>query len=109
VTSAQVSQHGESTVVTVEGEVDAYTVPAVRGVLERMALSRGSRVVLDLRPVTFIDSSGLGAIVQLHQRLAQVDGTLRLVCDGVSLRLVELMHLGEVMGVSTSLEEAVAP
>ena len=68
--------------------------------------SRAVGVVVDLREVTFIDSSGLGAIIALYHRAGAAHARLQLVCGDVTLRLVRLMHLDEVMDVVTEPADA---
>ncbi|MEA2296055.1 MAG: anti-sigma factor antagonist [Solirubrobacteraceae bacterium] len=58
-----------ATVVSVGGELDLSTVPALRGALVG-ALDRGiTRLVIDLTHVTFVDSVGVGAILHTKRRL----------------------------------------
>ena len=58
------------------------------------------RVVVDLSEVQFIDSSGLGALIALHQRAADAGGelTLRNPSDGVR-RVLDLTRTGPVFEV----------
>ena len=51
----------------VRGEIDLATVPQLRAAVEDV-ISSGSAVALDLSGVTFLDSTGLGCFVELHQR-----------------------------------------
>jgi len=60
------------TVLAVEGELDLYTCPIVVEAIDAAA-ARGA-VVLDLRPLTFIDASGVGAILTAHRRLSHGPG-----------------------------------
>jgi len=56
---ARVSQDGDGTTLTLAGELDLATADIVR---EKLAEARGhgaSRVVVDLRRLTFIDSTGI--------------------------------------------------
>ena len=98
-----VSDRGSVLVAHVTGELDTYTVPDARRVFEGLRAGPGSQVVVDLREVTFLDSSGLGALIGLYHRVEAAGGHLRLVCAGVTLRLVELMNLGQVLDISTEL------
>lgn len=59
-------------VVAPRGEVDLATVAAVRHALR--SEEAGARVVLDLRQVEFMDSAGLGLIVEQMLR-AEQDGS----------------------------------
>ena len=70
------STEGGSTVLAVDGEVDAATVDQFRQALLEAQHSR--RVVVDLSGVTFMDSTGINALVGAHHRMSQ-DGELRLV------------------------------
>ncbi len=69
------------TVVSVTGEIDVYTAPALQ---ERMyeLMDHGHRdLVVDLATVEFVDSSGLGVLVAVLKRVRSLQGRLRLVCD----------------------------
>ena len=101
--NVSVDDRGDVLVAHVTGELDTYTVPDARRVFD--GLSAGSEIVIDLREVTFLDSSGLGALIGLYHRVSDGGGHLRLVCAGVTLRLMELMNLGQVLDISTELGE----
>jgi anti-sigma B factor antagonist len=59
----------EASVVTVEGEIDLVSAPAMKSALLWL-LGRGSRrLVLDLSAVTHMDSTGLGVLVGIRRRL----------------------------------------
>ena len=106
--NVSVSSSGSVTTARLSGEIDTYTVPAVRRAFEEIAVSRNGKIVVDLREVTFVDSSGLGAVIGLYHRVRAAGGRLQLLCGEVTLRLVTLMHLDQVMDVVTQpdVEEA---
>ena len=85
--------------VRLAGELDTYTVPQVRAAFTQLVVAPGTQVVVDLQDVSFIDSSGLGALIGLHNRLAAAGARLQLVCGGVTLRLIKLAHLDQVIDV----------
>jgi anti-anti-sigma factor len=58
-------------IVQPHGELDLATVPTLDAALERVEITE--RLVLDLRGLSFIDSTGLRLLVALHRR-AQRDG-----------------------------------
>lgn len=63
-----VRDHDSIRTVVPRGEVDAATVASVRAPL-LSAIEKGvRRVVLDLGETTFIDSSGLHLVLDLHRR-----------------------------------------
>jgi anti-sigma B factor antagonist len=68
--SVDVRRDGARTVVAPHGEIDISTVDAVR---EAMRAVEDGDLVLDLRDVSFLDTSGLAAIVA-QQRSATATG-----------------------------------
>jgi len=100
--SVSVSIAGSVTTARLVGEIDTYSVGDVREAFELLPIVADGGVVVDLREVTFIDSSGLGAIIALYHRAGAARARLQLVCGDVTLRLVRLMHLDEVMDVMTA-------
>ena len=61
-----------------EGELDFAQMGAFRTELT-LASSQEVGIVVDLSAVSFIDSSGLGALVDLHNRLRRADRRLAVV------------------------------
>jgi len=75
-----IEEVGNAWVVTLRGEIDAYSAPSLREDLRVLVEERGALVVvIDLSAVTFLDSSGLGAIVGILRRLRERDGRLTIV------------------------------
>ena len=58
----------EATTLTLHGEVDVLTVDQVRVALEEALAARPRQIVVDLRDLAFIDSTGLGALIFGFQR-----------------------------------------
>jgi anti-anti-sigma factor len=69
---------GHPTLV-VYGEVDVLTSPRLHEALEEVIAEGPSLLLLDLANVTFIDSTGLSALVVAHRHLGGAGGELRLV------------------------------
>ncbi len=66
-------------------------------------------VVLQLRDVDFIDSSGLGAIVRSLTRARQTRGEVALCCvPAPILKVLQTTHLDKLFDISASEEQAVA-
>ena len=57
-----------TTTVALLGEVDVLTVDQVRVALEDALALRPREIVVDMRDLTFIDSTGLGALIFGFQR-----------------------------------------
>ena len=65
-------------VLTVDGELDLSTGPEVRDALNALANGH-ERIAIDLRAVTFMDSTALGVIVTAMKRARERGGELALV------------------------------
>ena len=57
-------------VLTLQGELDIYTVPSFRRATASLSTPH-SGIVIDMDGVTLLDSSGLGAIVALRSRAGE--------------------------------------
>ena len=82
--------------VAVAGEVDVETAPRMRDALVE-AIADGEQVVVDLGAVTFMDSSGLSALV-VAQRVAEARG-VRLRLRGVRPRVMRLITITGAHGM----------
>lgn len=68
-----------TTVISVSGELDLASSPALEEELERVAQSDAQLVVVDLRGLEFMDSTGLSVLVRAHQRAEENGRRLGLV------------------------------
>ncbi|GII04755.1 STAS domain-containing protein [Planobispora takensis] len=64
---------GDAVVVAVEGELDLFTAPFLRDEVREAIELDGSRLVLDLTELSFMDSSGLSVLIEAW-RLATSGG-----------------------------------
>jgi len=91
--------------VFIRGELDLATAPALQQRVGELLATNGqhrSLVVLDLDELTFCDSSGLRALLQLADHSRQVGTTLRLTNVGARLRqLLELTHTTTRFNIDT--------
>ena len=68
-----------SAVVSVMGDVDVATAPALEHTLRGAADDQTHEVIVDLTGCTFLDSQGLGALVATKRRLERSNRRLALV------------------------------
>lgn len=71
------SDHGDETVLRIEGVLDAVTAPDVRPTIEALVSERRKSITVDLSSLRLIDSSGVGVIVSLFKRCKAFGGTVR--------------------------------
>ncbi len=86
--------------VAVGGEVDTYTSPELSRALEEVIRGGATDVVVDVAEVTFLDSSGLSALIG-GAKLARTHGaSYRVARPGAHVRrLFEIAGLIELLGV----------
>ncbi|MFM9442481.1 STAS domain-containing protein [Streptomyces acidiscabies] len=82
-----------TTVVTLRGELDLLAVIALGPALDDLTTGPRPDVVLDLRPVTFLDCCGLGLLCRARNRVHAAGGRLRLTGPGPGFTRL-LRHAG---------------
>jgi anti-anti-sigma factor len=75
----EVDARPKRVIVAVAGEWDLAARPRVSDALRRALAQRPARLVLDLSRLTFIDSSGLHAAIELHRQARAQDAELEIV------------------------------
>lgn len=97
-------------VLELSGEVDAASVLELRYELAAAVDAPGARVVVDLTDVTFMDCAGVGELVRALRRTGWARGSIRLANPTSSVRRVlDLTHVGSVLPVHDTVEDALAP
>ncbi len=94
-------------IVSPVGELDIYTVPLFRKVVLKLEGDRRHDLILDLSRLTFIDSSGLGSLIEIWQKLQSVDGEIAYVVSNPRiLKVFKLVDLDKVFRVFPNLGRA---
>lgn len=105
----EVRHERDHAIMTVTGEIDIATVAQLRERLFGLA-DDGQSVIVDLSQVSFVDSTGLGALVGAARRAAAHGGSLQAV--GAQRQIRQLFRVtgldGQVRLVRT-LDEALEP
>lgn len=83
--------------VMVEGEIDAYTAPKLREELWPFSEMENSTMVVNLKDVTYLDSTGLGVFVGLFKQLKRNNGELKLI--ELSKRLEKLFEMTGLINI----------
>ena len=79
------------------GEIDFTSAGAVQSALLGMILPGGGTMIVDLSQVTFLDSSGVGVLVQAHRVATERDTRLLLVASEPVRKLLRLTGLDTVL------------
>ena len=99
---------GDCAVLRITGELDAYTAPFLRDRMRDLTAVGVRHVIADLREVSFLDSTGLGAMVGSLKRLREQDGSLELVVpDGRIMTIFRITGLDRVFALNPSFPDAI--
>nr|WSY51082.1 STAS domain-containing protein [Streptomyces sp. NBC_00886] len=98
-----------TTVVELRGEIDLLTAQSLSARLDRLTAGPCPDLVLDLRPLSFIDCAGLGVLCRARNRTAARSGRLRLVTSDTGfLRILRHTQLGGVFEIHARLSNALS-
>jgi anti-anti-sigma factor len=64
-------------------------------------------LILDLSQIDFVDSSGLGALVQLVKKVQTAGGTMQIVTNPRVTQTVKLVRLEKFLALQPSLDVAI--
>ena len=92
----------DEVVVLVHGEIDIASADRMRVEVVHAASSKPQRVIVDVRGVSFIDSSGLSALVESRDLVANVT-SFRL--RGVGGNLRRLLEISGLLGEFEVLDD----
>jgi len=97
---------GRLTTLTVTGELDLVSSPVLEREIERANGLDTDLILLDLRGLEFMDSTGLHLLVKAHQSAEQAGHRLALTKGSEQVqRLLDLTGVGELVRIVESPEE----
>ena len=97
---------GRAATVTVRGELDLVSSPALEEALERVGGTNVDLILLDLRGLEFMDSTGLHVLIKAQQRLQERGRQFAVIRGGVQVeRLLSLTGVAELLKIVDSPEE----
>jgi len=96
-------------VVAVGGEVDVYSAPTLKEQFVGLVRAGSATLVVDLTGVTFLDSTGLGALVEARALTGDAGGSLSIVCTHERiLKLFTITGLDGVFAIYPTVDAALA-
>lgn len=104
----RVSMHrdGDARIITLDGELDLATIDYLDDALDLAALDDPEVVLVDLRELTFMDSTGLKSLLEADKRCRARGGRLVLVRGGQrTQRILEIAGVGSRFEFVTSPQE----
>ena len=105
---SEVENRGRTAVLRLNGRLDVKSSPVL---LQRVAeiQANGQNLVLNLSGVSFIGSSGIGALLVLVEQFKEQAGVVRLVSPSPAVEgVIKLLNLDRFLAVDPSEERALA-
>ncbi|MEI6428961.1 MAG: STAS domain-containing protein [Pseudanabaena sp. ELA607] len=93
-------------ILRLTGLLDAFSEPAFRKVVSKCIEEGPANVILDLSTIDFIDSSGLGILVQMAKKTSTREGVLQIITNARVTQTVKLVRLEQFLSLQPSLESA---
>lgn len=104
--SVEEHRQGGASVLTVSGELDLRTAPELERRLDEAFTSGAELVIVDLRQVEFMDSSGLRVMLTAHQRAQDSRRRFALVRGAEQVeRVLQLTGVGDLLMVVETPDE----
>jgi anti-sigma B factor antagonist len=96
-------------VLPLAGEIDLHVSPTIRTSLNRMIAKKPKRLVVDLSGVSYIDSAGLGAVIEAMQEVEAYGGKFALAGMQETVRSIfKMLRLDQVFSIFPDVDAALA-
>lgn len=96
------------TLLDIKGEIDLYNAPDIKDTIKNQIDAGKKKIIINLKDVSYIDSSGIGALISSLSNLKKVGGGLKIihVYDSVK-KVFELTKLTSFFEIFNNEDEAV--
>lgn len=96
-------------VVVPRGEIDLVSQSRLKDVINDLVVAREVDIVIDLEETTFLDSTGLGALIGARRKTHAFRGSFALVCTQPNLlKVFRITSLDKVFAIYPDREAAVS-
>ena len=104
----EATRRGNADIITLRGEIDVYTAPRLRQAIVDLVDGGAAHVVVDMEKVDFLDSTGLGVLVEGLKRIKGRNGTLSIVAtQDKILKIFDITGLNKAFPIHPSVDDAV--
>jgi anti-sigma B factor antagonist len=98
---------GGISILTLQGDIDLHHSPQLRSVLQGKVKAKCPALLIDMKEVGYIDSSGLATLVEYFQGSRAHAGKVALATLSPRVKSVfELVRLNEIFPIYPTLDEA---
>lgn len=95
--------------IEIHGDVDVSTAAEIQAHTDAASAPRGARLIVDLRPVTFLDCATLNLLCRARHRVLRRDGRMALVCAHPwHLRILDTVGLTKLFEPFATVQDALS-
>ncbi len=95
-------------VFTFKGQLDAFSEKQFKTFITKTLKKDPQSFVIDLSKIDFLDSSGLGALVQTSKECKQLKLVFSVVGNSRVSQTIKLVRLGDFLNLKATLDDALA-
>lgn len=96
-------------ILDIQGEIDLYNAPEIKDSIQKLIDQQKYNIIINLEKVSYIDSSGIGALISSLSNLKKYQGGLKIINVFASVKKVfELTKLTSFFEIYDSEDEAVS-
>ncbi|MFI3257415.1 MAG: STAS domain-containing protein [Spirochaetales bacterium] len=105
----KIRKAGENYIIDVDGEMDLYNSHKLKELVAKMVEKNVKNFIINLETVSYIDSSGIGALIYICSDIRKRNLRLAMAnIRGSVKRVVELTKLTDFFPITNTVEEAIA-
>ena len=95
--SATIREAGEVSIVDLTGHLNSFASGALREAVNRLLQQGRKRVLLNAGGLLYLDSSGVGELVQSYMRVIKAGGEMKVV--GLTPKIEEILKITQLYRV----------
>ena len=100
-------KNNEIYVVDVKGDMDLYNSYKLKDLIKKMIESNVKKIIINLGDVSYIDSSGIGALIHIYSTVKKMNYDIVFVnIHGSVKKVIELTKLTSYFPIVGSIEDA---
>ncbi|MDP7422659.1 MAG: STAS domain-containing protein [bacterium] len=99
---------GNITLLMITGDLDMYTLPKAKNTINHITETGRNRILIDLKNMDYIDSSGLGFFIGTLKKLKEKGGDLKLMnLNSYIQGIFKLINLNYIIEIFEDRETAI--
>ena len=101
--SASIRQQGPVSLVALSGHLTSFENAGLRDTITSLLKQGRKNIVLNLRGLEYLDSSGIGQLVRNYMTVIKAGGEMKVV--GLTARVEEILKITKLSGVLAEFQD----